>query len=101
MSIESDTLFPGVTQPSLKSSLEIEKQPKFEPEAEGESESEANSELEWEPDPWSLKRIEDLVESDFYRYNYDSNPYLFSCSRFEYKNKAQIKYRRGSRKGRD
>lgn len=69
MSIESDTLFLGVTQPSLKSSLEIEKQPKFEPEAEGESESEANSEsdseLEWEPDPWSLKRIEDLVESDF------------------------------------
>ncbi|XP_058753951.1 uncharacterized protein LOC131627134 isoform X2 [Vicia villosa] len=96
MSMELDTLLPGVTQhPPPESYVEIDKRQKLEPEAEEESESQSNSESEseseWEPEPWSLKRIEDLVESDFYMYNDDSNPYLFSCSRFEYKNKAQIK----------
>lgn len=40
--------------------------------------------------PWECKRMEDLEESDFSIYDDYSEPYMFACKRFVYKNKATI-----------
>ncbi|XP_058781669.1 uncharacterized protein LOC131655886 [Vicia villosa] len=39
---------------------------------------------------WESKRVEDMELSDFSMYDDDIEPFMFSCARFLYKNKAQI-----------
>jgi len=69
-----------------------------EPEPEPEPESESNSGSNWD---WELKPLEDLTLSDFSSLEDDISPFLFSCPRFEYKNKAQREKEAASKRALD
>jgi hypothetical protein len=79
MSMEFNTVSPGVTQPSPENCDEKGNQPVtgLQPKRRKKYE-------------WELKRVEDLEISDFFMYDDDIKPFMFMCGRFTYKNKAQI-----------
>ncbi|KAI5406513.1 hypothetical protein KIW84_053015 [Lathyrus oleraceus] len=99
MSKEFDTNLLGVTRPPPESCDERGKRLKLEEESESESESESEQELESDSEQkgfpywdYTTKPYEDLVYEDFSsRFDNNPIPFRFRCSRFYYRNKAQIK----------
>ncbi|GAU34289.1 hypothetical protein TSUD_19940 [Trifolium subterraneum] len=88
MSIECDTRRP----PPSESLDDRGKRLKSEPEPEPEPEPKVKRKPEPEPLPiWETKAIEDLKLSDFSMYDDDTDPFMFMCVHFTYRNKAQIK----------
>lgn len=77
-----ETFVFGAIRPRPES-CEPEKEP--EPESESNSESKVVLRPNWD---WQLKPLEDLTVSDFSSFEDDIAPFLFSCPRFVYKNKA-------------
>ncbi|RHN69091.1 putative Cystatin domain-containing protein [Medicago truncatula] len=78
-----ETFVFGAIRPRPES-CEPEKEP--EPESESNSKSKVVLRPNWD---WQLKPLEDLtVSDDFSSFEDDIAPFLFSCPRFVYKNKA-------------
>ncbi|PNX84641.1 digestive organ expansion factor-like protein [Trifolium pratense] len=90
---ESDELELESEESEEESELELESESELEHELSEEEEEDSKSESSESEseESWRSKPIEELMESDFYRYDDDPAPYHFFCPRFEYKNKAQKK----------
>jgi len=96
-----DTLVFGAIPPPPESCClkrEPETEPETKPETEPEPESKVVSGPNWD---WELKPLDDLTVSDFSSFEDDIAPFVFSCPRFVYKNKAQREEEAASKRALD